>query len=206
MRARWLRLRKALVHGLATIGFVVVMVTATPFVIWWGRLLGGDWTDRGGRTLIVLAGDSMGGGIIGERSYLRARYAVLAYKRYGYNTVLITGDVETTQEMGSFLKENGVPPERIVLEQESHSTHESAIHTATYLFAEQGADSASLLTSDFHMYRARRSFARAGVTVQTRPIPDCGKRGQRWHGRWSAFQDLMVESVKIGYYGIRGWI
>jgi len=207
MRARWPRLHRSTLYGLATIGFVVVIVTTTPLVIWWAGLLGGPWTDRGGGTLIVLAGDSMGGGIIGERSYLRIRYAVLAYRQYGYDRILITGDAETTEEMASFLESYAIPAERIVLEKSSNSTRESAVHTAALLAQEYNQDSASLLTSDFHMFRARRAFVRAGAIIRTQqPIPDCGKRGQRWHGRWNAFQDLVVESVKITYYGVRGWI
>ena len=206
MRAGWPRLRRSLLYVLATFGLVVVIVMATPLVIWWAGLLGGPWTDSGGGTLIVLAGDSMGGGIIGERSYLRVRYAVMAYRQHHYDKILLTGDVETTEEMASFLKAYAIPADHIVLETSSTSTRESAVHTAALLARESGDTSAALLTSDFHMYRSQRAFARAGVIVRTQPIPDCGKRGQRWHGRWDAFQDLVVESVKIAYYGVRGWI
>ena len=63
-----------------------------------------------------------------------------------------------------------------------------------------------LLTSDYHMYRAHRVFAKQGIQVEPRPIPDVLKRGAGWRGRWPAFLDLLTESAKILYYRARGWI
>ncbi len=61
-----------------------------------------------------------------------------------------------------------------------------------------------LLTSDYHMFRAARTFARAGLKVGEWPVPDALKGG--WRRRWPAFLDELVETTKIGYYFSRAWI
>jgi hypothetical protein len=42
--------------------------------------------------------------------------------------------------------------------------------------------------------------------VLPRPIPDVRKRSMSWNRRWDAFQELVIETAKIGYYYLRGWI
>jgi len=56
------------------------------------------------------------------------------------------------------------------------------------------------------MYWAPRTFRKAGLVVALHLIPDAFKRGGSLAGRWPAFLDLVRESVKIGYYWVRGWI
>jgi len=56
------------------------------------------------------------------------------------------------------------------------------------------------------MFRARRVFSKLGVETLPQPIPDVSKRASYRTGRWSAFVDLVTESVKIGYYWARDWI
>jgi uncharacterized SAM-binding protein YcdF (DUF218 family) len=63
-----------------------------------------------------------------------------------------------------------------------------------------------LLTSDFHMYRAIRVFRKLGVDVTPMPVPDVLKSAKHWNARFPAFETLVVESTKIVYYRLRGWI
>jgi uncharacterized SAM-binding protein YcdF (DUF218 family) len=63
-----------------------------------------------------------------------------------------------------------------------------------------------VLTRDYHAYRAKRTFQKAGLKVKMWPIADVCKRGATPALRWSAFLDVAAEAVKIVYYGIRGWI
>lgn len=102
------------------------------------------------------------------------------------------------------MESQGVPREAVVLETRSISTHENAVYTQPLLSA--GAAPPILLTSDFHMFRAQRAFAKLGMVVQPHPIPDALKRATNWQGRWPAFLDLVSETTKILYYGVRGWI
>jgi uncharacterized SAM-binding protein YcdF (DUF218 family) len=192
--------------GLTGLGLVLLTVTFTPLVSWWAACLQGPWTEARGDILIVPAGSMEGAGILGESSYWRSFYAILAWREGGWRQIMITGGgpVPVAEVMRVFLQTGGVPPGMIGMDTESTSTRESALHVKAALENEPG--SKVLLTSDYHMFRARRAFSRAGLDVIPRPVPDAGKRAHRWNLRWGAFQDLAIESGKIVYYRWRGWI
>ena len=97
-----------------------------------------------------------------------------------------------------------VPAEIVVTEEAAKSTRESALYVARLLSGEAG--SKVLMTSDYHMFRAVRTFRKAGIEVSPRPIPDALKRYGTYSKVWSAFLDEASESVKIVYYACRGWI
>jgi uncharacterized SAM-binding protein YcdF (DUF218 family) len=209
MRGRgWLRTaRHAAATALAGIGLLCVVVTATPLVSWWATVLAGPWDDPTGDILIVLAGSSLGGGVIGESSYWRAIYAARAWREGGFRQVVVSGGPEAepvAQGIADFLVAQGVPREAVETETRSRSTRENALHLGELLAG--SSLSKVLLTSDYHMFRAHRAFVRVGLEVRPRPYPDVRKRAVRWAGRWPAFLDLVGETAKIGYYWARGWI
>ncbi len=191
---------------LLLIGAVVVLVTLTPLVSWWGRALAGPFDDPSGDVMIVLAAANSEDGVLSYSSYLRTEYALSACKTGEFRRVIISGggSPPTAVAMRELLQYQGIPKGIIDVEVSSTSTHENATETAKLLGTPHGH--VVLLTSDFHMYRAVRAFRKAGVNVASRPFPDVCKRASRWPGRWPAFLDLCVESVKIGYYKFRGWI
>ncbi len=201
------RLCKALFRVFSALGFLVVVVTFTPLVSWWGSELAGPWKDPKGDVLIVLSGSSANSGIIGDSSYLRAEYAVLAYRRDGFRTIILSGGaqpVPIADAMRDFMVSQGVPPGVIITETNSTSTRENGLCVREVLDGLPG--SKVLMTSDFHMFRAFRVFRKLGMEAAPRPIPDALKRASRYRGRWPAFLDLLQETVKIGYYYARGWI
>ena len=159
--------------------------------------------------MIVLSGAPSEGGVIAESTYWRSAYAVLFYRQCGVQKIILTGGnraggTPVADSMANFLKSQGIPQERFVLETRSTSTRENALYTTPLLV--HGASPPVLLTSDFHMLRARRAFEKAGIAVQPRPIPDALKRATTWQGRWPAFLDLISETIKIVYYYAHGWI
>ena len=99
---------------------------------------------------------------------------------------------------------DGVPSNAIRIEPRATTTRENALYVRQMLA--NVSSPKILMTSDYHMFRAKRVFARAGIDVIPRPIPDALKQGSNWQGRWPAFVDEIVESLKIGYYAARGWI
>jgi uncharacterized SAM-binding protein YcdF (DUF218 family) len=203
------RLFRYLTAALASLGALVVIVTFTPLVSWWASGLAGRWSDPCGDTLIVLSGAPTQGGVIAQSTYWRSAYAVFAYRKCGIRKIILTGGnseggAPVAISMAEFVESQGVPPERVVLETRSISTRENALYTQPLL-----ADSAPppvLMTSDFHMFRARRAFEKLGVVVAPQPIPDALKRATNWKGRWPVFLDEVSETVKIVYYYARGWI
>jgi len=194
---------------LASLGLLFLVVTFTPVVDWWALLLRGDDYTEKGDVLIVLSGSMGTDGSMGWSSYLRTTYAWWTFRDGGFRNVLVSGGAinapaPVAKAMGDFLKFQGVPPDAIHLETQSHSTRENALYSAPLLKRLPGRK--VLLTSDFHAFRARRSFARAGIEVSVLPVPDVLKRSGRWLSRWSCFIDVLEETVKIAYYEARGWI
>lgn len=198
---------KVLVYSLALLGALVVLVTITPFDQWAGRKLAGRWDDPKGDVLIVLGGSMLPDGILGQSSYLRTQYAVLAYRAGGFHTIVFSGGGAGTAAavaMQHFIQAEGIPASAIMVETRSESTRQNALFSKPLLDKLPGRK--VLMTSDYHMFRAHRVFDKAGIEVQPRPIPDVLKRAAGWSGRWPAFLDLVQESVKIVYYYLRGWI
>lgn len=207
MRNLLQRVSRALVYAFAGLGLLVFLVSATPLVDWLGLLLAGPWNDPQGDILIVLGGDPGNFGVMGSSSYLRAQYAVAAYHQGGFQTIVLSGGGKPTPvatEMRTLLISAGITPATILTETSSTSTRENALLTKKLVDALSGKK--VLLTSDYHMFRACRTFRRVGLNVLPRPIPDARKRAVSFRTRWPAFTDVGTELVKIAYYYARGWI
>lgn len=193
---------------LGLLGFLVVLVTTSPVVLWWAKWLAGPWNDPEGEVLIVLAGSVLSDGTLGESSYWRSVYAVRTLRAGGFHEVVLSGAGDSltpaAESMRGFVECMGIPAGAIQLETRSNSTRENALELRRLLQGVPGRK--VLLTSDYHMFRAKRTFAKAGLDVLPRPFPDVLKRAQRWKGRWTCFLELAEESAKIGYYYVRGWI
>jgi uncharacterized SAM-binding protein YcdF (DUF218 family) len=188
---------------LAALGLLVVLVTFTPLTYWYSTLLAGRWNDPRGDVLIVLGGGTLDRNTLATDSYWRCVYASLVWRQGGFRQVVVSGE-GVSKPMRDLLVSMQVPADAIVLETASTSTHESAVNLQRLLAATPGVK--VLLTSDYHMFRARRALAKAGLKVRLRPYPDVRKRYQRFTGRWPAFLDLVVETGKIVYYYFHGWI
>ena len=191
----------------AGVGILFLVVTFTPVDNWMGGKLSGRWNQPSGDTLVILAGDSGANGVIGYGTYLRVQYAVMAYEAHPFRRIVVTGSGSPDPQaplMRQFLVCQGVPADKILVDETSTSTRENALHTKALLAPDIGT--LDLLTSDYHMYRASRTFTKVGLRVTTIPIPDARKRGERWAERWPAFCGLMQELAKIGYYRVKGWI
>lgn len=205
MRRLWPGLRAAA----AITGLLLIVVTALPAPVWLGAWLAGPWDDaRGGETLIVLTGSSLENGVLGDSSYWRSVYAVLFWREAKYKAIWITGHGPEPDGaaalMRRFLIGHGVPGEIIHLDPSSENTRASAQSMAKLLAGDTTRK--VLLTSDYHMYRSRRLFAREGMAVAALPIPDAQKRGGRAWTRWQAFLDVCEELAKIAWYGARGML
>jgi len=185
------------------------VVTLTPVDRWWARQLAGEWNDPKGDTLIVLGGSALEDGTMGLNSYWRAVYAARAFPE-GFQRIVISGGAQpgssaVASGMRDFLMAKGIPSSAITVETDSHNTRENAVNVSKLLAAQSGVH--VLMTSDLHMFRARRAFKKAGLAVLPRPFPDAIKRYSSCVScRWDVFLELNLESAKILYYFMRGWI
>ena len=200
--------RRGFTALLTAIGAVFLLVTLTPINRWCATTLAGPWNDPSGDVLIVLGGSNLDYGLIGGSTYWRGIYACLYFRQYRYRQIVVSGGPSgadsSAMALQRFLVSQGIPAGVIRVEPDSASTHENAEFTANLLKNTPGRK--LLLTSDFHMYRASRAFARAGLDVAGVPFPDVLKRQNVWLARWPAFLDLIQEGAKIAYYCARGWI
>ncbi|MCS6953863.1 MAG: YdcF family protein [Bryobacterales bacterium] len=205
LQALWRAARTAAVVFTA----VFLALHVTPVVPWIAAWLSDDWRGTDGDVLIVLAADQLGDGTLGISSYWRAVYAVRAFHHGNFQTVVISGRTTApgpslAARMGEFMAALGVPRERIVLEEGSWNTRLNALYTTALVRHWPGKK--VLLTSDFHMRRARLCFRKAGLEVEPAPFPDVMKRFNSPLERWGCAWVVGTELLKLGWYWVRGWV
>lgn len=189
-----------------TITFLILEFV--PVVPWAVSRMCGDFNDPDGDVLIVLTADAQSDGLIGFYSYGRAVYAARAWRSGHFRAMVISGGVvngvSISGSMANFIAASGVPRDRIFLENRSLSTRENALFTKDMIASWPGRK--VLLTSDLHMFRARRVFEKIGLHVEPRPFPDVLKHWSSPFERPQLSVSFFWELVKIAGYRVRGWI
>ncbi|HWR51840.1 MAG TPA: YdcF family protein [Bryobacteraceae bacterium] len=198
-----IRLRRLGVTVAVLFALLFAVVTFTPLVVWWSGLMAGDCDARGGDVLIVLSGDAIDAQTLGVNSYWRVVYASRVWNDGKFRRAVVSGE-DIAPVMRDLLVARGVPADAITVENQSRSTRENALYTARLLQSDRGRK--VLVTSDVHMYRSRRVFEAAGMHVTGAPFPYGRKLGNHMDQRWGVFVELLRETVKTGYYGVRGWL
>jgi uncharacterized SAM-binding protein YcdF (DUF218 family) len=80
----------------------------------------------------------------------------------------------------SYLSENGVPPEAIIVEPEAESTAQS-VAAIVEIMQRMNLRSCVLVSDGYHIYRSKEMFEARGVRVYGSPRPDVQPPGQnRW--------------------------
>ena len=207
-RSQWLparpmhKLGRWLCRSLAVVGLVTTLVIFTPIVSWWVLACSGPIQQPKGDILILLsaAADDKDG--ISYSSYWRARYALLAWQTGGFKKIVIAGG--GGPGILNFLAAYGIPRDAIIAEWQSTSTRENGIVIARLIQDMPGKK--VLLTSDYHMFRAIRAFRKLGIEVEPMAVPDLLQTTVHWYGRIPAFETMLVESAKVGYYKLHGWL
>jgi uncharacterized SAM-binding protein YcdF (DUF218 family) len=164
--------------------------------------LAGPWFGPREGTLIVLGGASLDG-FPDENTMLRCMDSISIYREGAFRKVVVSG-YRVAPHMRNILIAEGVPAEVVVTEEAAKSTHENALYVARLLAGETGPK--VLLTSDYHMFRAVRTFRKAGIDVIPRPIRDALKSAGNPLRRWPALMEEVLETIKIFYYAYQGWI
>jgi uncharacterized SAM-binding protein YcdF (DUF218 family) len=155
----------------------------------------------------------------------RAGQALWLYKTGRVQKILISGGqgnlsfqtpsaVDEGQMIRVFLETAGVPATDILLENKSKNTHENAQFSARVLRRIAPASACVLITSAWHMRRARACFLKQGVTVLPWPAAQLSERRATAPGAYllpneKAFRDaqLLFREV-VGYttYWIAGYL
>ena len=180
------RLYRSITRLCAIVGLITILTISTPLVHWWAIATAGPIEQPHGDILIVLSAARDQGGGMSFSSYWRARQAVDAWKNGGFTKVVVTG--AGVPAISQFLIAEGVPSDSILVETASTSTRENAINTARLIQNIPGKR--VLLTSDFHMFRALRTFHKAGVDAAPMAVPDAIRNSKGWAGRIPALESL----------------
>jgi uncharacterized SAM-binding protein YcdF (DUF218 family) len=196
-------LYRAAVRALAIIGLLFLTVTFSPFVSWYATKLSRPWSSYDGDVLIVLSSAGPNVGVMDVSTYWRCFMGVLYYREHPYKQIIVSGK-DSAPGMRDFFVFNGIPADRIRIEDRATNTHENAEFTARMLTGATGR--IVLVTSDSHMFRARRCFAKQGVTVSASAVPDVTKRAGAYSARPQLFLNEVWETASIAYYWYRGWI
>jgi len=205
-----MRLKRFLVRFCVVFTICILILETVPLGRFYARWLAGPWNDPDGDILIVLSSEEQPDGFVGPVSYWRAVYAVRVWREGHFRAVVVSGGFPKGNRMslaatiGHFLVAYGIPEDRVFLEQRSLSTRENALFTKELIANWPGKK--VLLTSEAHMFRARRAFEAVGLHVAPRPVPDALKRIDSPIYRIPETCGLGVETAKILYYWARGWI
>jgi uncharacterized SAM-binding protein YcdF (DUF218 family) len=184
---------------------LLLLVTFSPLNGWWTGWLSDSWDKPAGDVMILLGGDTVDEKTLGQMSFWRCVYAVWLWREGNIRQVIISGGGKEAiaGPMADYLMSHGVPRDVIVIESASRSTRENALNTAALV---RPGSRPVLVTSDFHMLRARRALRKAGVETDAYPVPDAIKQNNSWRLRWSVFLLLAEETTKLAWYRWQGWI
>lgn len=188
----------------------LLLFTLSPFVPWLVGRLCGPVTHADGDILIVLTADAQTDGLIGGISYPRAFYAVKAWQTGHFRAVVVSGGRmdgnprSLASTVGDYLAGSGIPRDRIFLEERSTSTRENALFTKQIIGSWPGKR--VLITSDLHMFRASRVFAKVGLPVEPCPVAETPVEWKSGSSRLPLAVGTAIELVKIAFYWAHGWI
>jgi uncharacterized SAM-binding protein YcdF (DUF218 family) len=106
----------------------------------------------------------------------------------------------------------GADPSRIILEEKARNTYENAVYSQQ-IARERGLKKVLIVTSAFHMKRARECFAAVGMEVDTLLVDYHVRRGEGLKSRsWiprvaylSSSTDTLREMIGLYIYRLRGY-
>lgn len=163
------------------------------------------WLDRFGHhdraqaadAIVVLGARVLPGGVPGDSLRARTLQAVALYRRGLAPTILCTGGVgehppAEAEAAATLARQAGVPDAALLLEDRSTSTRENALFAAA-IGRERGWRQVIVVSDPYHLWRARRAFARAGLTAYPSPATT-GERDRKPLRRlqWTLRECLLV--------------
>ena len=136
----------------------------------------------------------------------RIYHAVLLYKKKKINKILITGGniafgkegVSESATLKSFLLNSGIPERDIILENQAKNTRQNAIFTKNKLKSLNFQDKKFILiTSAFHMKRAKACFDKVELKTTTFPTDFYSKDNNNWESFFPSEKKLHHSAVLL---------
>jgi uncharacterized SAM-binding protein YcdF (DUF218 family) len=146
--------------------------------------------------IIVLGARVQEGGRPGAALRSRVERAVELYRAGAAPLLLFTGGAlahapSEASVARALAVELGVPEKACLVEEESRSTSENARHSAR-LLRERGITEAVIVSSPFHLYRARQSFRREGIDALPVAAPIEGRDFTVWSRAWWTTREVVA--------------
>ena len=179
---------------LAAAGLLALGFLALYLVVW---IKSGEDDDAVPSDCIVVLGAKAHGLEPGRVLRARLEQAQKAYEQGLGGKILVCGGKgtdETVPEaaaMAAYLKAQGVPGEDILLEAQSRNTREN-LRFAKRIMEANGYQTCVLVTSDYHMMRARMLAGQEGLSVT------CSRARSDWPGIWFSRVRECLSWIKYG--------
>ena len=185
----------------ALIVAAVLLVAATAGAIWWTA----RHDERPASDAIVVLGSAQYNGVPSSIFEARLEHAIRLYED-GVAPVIVTvggkaaGDQFTEAEAGrDYLANAGIPAEALLAVPVGVDTLES-IRAVADTFAEQGWDSAVLVSDPWHALRAERMAEDAGLDAESSPT----RQGPAVQTRATQFRYILRETAAYLLYRATG--
>ena len=172
------------------------------------RVLRRGWRDEptavdAPRVAVVLGAQVLPGGRASRVLEARVRHAARLHAEGGVDLVIVTGGTgehppSEAEVMAGILRLEGVPEERVVLEDRALSTWDSAWLVAE-IAGRRGVGAVRVVTDPLHCVRAVEAFAEAGLLAVAEPV----YRSPMWREKSSRRGQLAREVGAVVWYRTR---
>jgi uncharacterized SAM-binding protein YcdF (DUF218 family) len=149
--------------------------------------------------------------LTGDLDFERTDHAAKLARSGEARLLVLTGGMPFVGDSAESLRDralaDGVPAERIRLENTSTDTWESLVAVRPIL-SEEHVKTLLLVSSPYHMRRASLAARRAlpGIRILCEPAPCSHWRPEGWWRSSFGRRIVVGEYVKLVYYVLRGWI
>lgn len=203
--------RRRTVEGVVAIVLAYLLVFQTPLLWWAAEPLRLSAMPEAADAVVVFAG-GVGESGKAQGGYLeRLKQGVDLYKAgYASSLVFSSGYVFSFKEaevMRALAIDQGVPADRIVLEEQATNTHENVTFTNRILQQRQWRR-ILLVSSPYHMRRATLVWQKAAPDVTVIPTPPFSSQFYE-HGMGASLEQvrgIVWEYAALAAYWWRGWL
>ncbi|MEW6614111.1 MAG: YdcF family protein [Thermodesulfobacteriota bacterium] len=161
-------------------------------------VLGGGFYPTGELTL-----SSIDRAVKGIELYFEGKAGKMVFS--GGNPKRFPGYISEAGSMAQIAENLRVPSGNIIIEKKSSRTYENAVKV-NKIMHDLGLKDAILVTSSYHMLRAKLSFEHAGVIVYPASTAPAEKYITHPLQRLLLFQAVLHEYMGLAYYKWKGWI
>ncbi|MDP3716178.1 MAG: ElyC/SanA/YdcF family protein [Acidobacteriota bacterium] len=211
LRRMYTAARRRTVEGLVAVAVVYALVFYTPLLWWAASPLQKSDPPQPADAIVVFAGGVGESGKAGGGHLERLKQAVDLYKAgYAPSLILSSGYVFSFKEaevMRALAIDQGVPADRILLEEQATNTRENVTFTNNILRERQWTR-ILLVSSPYHMRRATMVWHKAAPDVTVIPTPPFSSQFYE-HGVGASLEQvrgIVWEYAAVVSYWWRGWL